>query len=595
MTKSLLALAVVCCSLIGCVYQNDDDVWFESLEPPDGSDAGISIGNLTEPIGLYQQTDFQFSLQPPGREYYNVVVTMDSKTVLSVTRDRPSVFFTLDPADYGDGIKTLSIRVMYPTNSPSLAGRLGAEVIVYTRNFEVLIDKTPPDLVPAPEVYIEDGRSMIRWEPPAKYNFTELVIHRTYESPGPGQSQILKVADLKSTVYHDASYVGGKVRYKVALNSPFFQSVSEETEFEAIPIKATVDSLADPFPKIAWTKPILYNNNLVVNVKLDFGTYTHPITEAGDQEIPVTLGNSRAARVEVFPVNDQFRYTYGITKHVYKGIKIPPFNSMAYHAGSDKYIFLDDDSLKLTDAETFQLEKATLASGRLLVTPDGQDLYLLTGSQISRIDPLTLVPITSFDILDIPGTPSGIYRVGDLTDDHLLVCQFNNYDIGVLDLDNQIILWSDNDETIPLLSSKGDYMCYKGSLYKRNGQDWNITLGSLSDLGPELNIAFRQDSRNQMFVQTYTELYTYDLDEISQSGIFSPETTRQLSAVGQRILYQSPDEILILNDQQPTMAVSVYNANTFDLIARDLGSDPELNSKLYYNGHFFHVNGYYQP
>jgi len=52
----------------GCVYQTGDEIYFDSITPPDGSDAFIDLGTTDQPIVLKRPTTFQFGETPGERK-----------------------------------------------------------------------------------------------------------------------------------------------------------------------------------------------------------------------------------------------------------------------------------------------------------------------------------------------------------------------------------------------------------------------------------------------------------------------------------------------------------------------------------------------
>ena len=165
--------------MLSCIYKNDE-IFVHPVNPPSATNSSINLNNVIEPIIINQPTQFSFTVSPAGKEFYEAIVKVDGSSVAQLSSSTGIFGFTINPEIVGDGTKKLQINVEYLSLSPSLAGQLGQETITFSNEWSITIDTTPPSPNPAPQVYIDNGKSMISWTSPDKFTFTELIIYRRY-------------------------------------------------------------------------------------------------------------------------------------------------------------------------------------------------------------------------------------------------------------------------------------------------------------------------------------------------------------------------------------------------------------------------------
>lgn len=587
----------VICALIvfsGCVYQTEDEIYFDSIAPPDGSDAFIDLGTTDQPIVLKQPTTFQFRVNPRGKKAYQVKVAIDFYPVYSETLTQESFTFSVDPADFQEGTRTMSIVVTYLTGSSSLAGQLDAETLTFQQDFTVVIEKIPA--APKPQVYIEDGRSMISWDPPANDNFSNLVIRRRYFGNENSSAVIrdLTVPDKHAVVFHDADYRGGDVSYSIILIDGDLRSESEPTFFHIDPLKVKVDSLASPYPVMSWEQSPLYNNDIEITI---VGQPSHPIDQPGELEFPMTFGTTKKITMAIVPIAGPPGDGYTIVKQVAMGVSIPEFTSVHYYPADNSYVFLDHNTLRKVNADTWEELATASASGNLLVSEDHLSSYYLTSAlQIVKFDPVSLSTISSFNLGDVSGMPAnlGLLGRGRVTNDNLLACRLDGGEV-VIDLAAHSILWSATSRNMPELTPDGNLLFHQGTLYSRTDGGWNTVAGSLNSWTSDWPVVFRQNDENQMFMKTALEIMVFNLDA-ANGGALTPERIESISSLGKQIIYQSESNTIRINRSvDGAEALYIYDANTFEVVRTSPGTSSSLSATVFVNGHLFHKSGFYLP
>lgn len=595
MLRTSCRTAVICALIIfsGCVYQTEDEIYFDPIAPPDGSDAFIDLGSTDQPIVLKRPTTFQFRVNPRGKKAYQVKVAIDFYPVFSETLTQNAFTFSVDPAGFQEGTRTMSVLVTYLTGSSSLAGQLDAETLTFQQDFIVVIEKIPA--APKPQVYIEDGRSMISWNPPANDNYSNLTIRRVYyRNNNPFRVKDITASDKHALVFHDADYRGGDVSYSIILTDDDLRSESEATFFYSEPLRVEVDSLASPYPLMRWDRSPLYNNGIMITIQ---GQPSQPIDQPGELEIPMTFGMSKTIRMNIVPIAGPPEDGYTIVKQVAMGVSIPEFTSVHYYPSDNSYVFLDHNTLRKVNADTWEESATAPASGNLLVSEDHLSSYYLTSSlQIVKFDPVSLSSTESFNLGDIPGMPvnPSLLGYGRLTNDNLLACRLVGGEV-VLNLVARSIVWSATSGNMPELTPDGNLLFHQGTLYSRTDGSWNTKAGSLNSWTSDWPVVFRQNDQNQMFMKTALEIMVFDLDA-ADGGALTPERIESISSLGKQIIYQSESNTIRINRfVDGVEALYIYDANTFEVARTSPGTSSSLPATVFVNGHLFHNSGLYLP
>jgi hypothetical protein len=164
--STLLLYLAVAFFLVSCTYENKD-IYVSPVKPPDLLDAAISLDNLNAST-IFKPVAVHFKVEPSGKKQYAAVIKIDDQILYNLSSTTGDFYFTIDPAKIGNGEKLLRISVAYPSLSPSLAGQLGAEIVNVVSDYKFNVDIIPPARIAAPIVYLEDGKSMLKWNKPTK-------------------------------------------------------------------------------------------------------------------------------------------------------------------------------------------------------------------------------------------------------------------------------------------------------------------------------------------------------------------------------------------------------------------------------------------
>jgi hypothetical protein len=428
---------------------------------------------------------------------------------------------------------------------------------------------------------------------PTKTNFSELVLLRMYYKDNVQiHRDSIKISDFNTTIFHDASYVGGPVRYRVDLKGYKFYIQGEETSFDVTPLRVKLDSISTP-PRIYWNKSSLYNND----IRIIAFNQSFPVNQPGTVDTYARIGQPDYTTVLVAANNPPPSQVFSafqleIRKEIYVGIKIPAFSEAAYVASLHAYFLVSQNLLYKIDDQTYQVSGVLnfSTSKRFVVSRNGTYAYLYSGSELQRVDLNSMSITDQINISDI----TQVYYQGvsspTVSDDNMLSYSMDAFKQYVIDLTNKTIVWSKdarwyNSATI---SPDGQYLYWNQTVYKKNGGNWDTAIGTIT-LPPDylVNAAFRSDTKNQLIVSTTAS--GIDLYDVASTSISGPT---RVSTNSFSFRYDTSTETIMY-----TTYINGYlgdgvvvNANT-NAEVRTLSAIYNPQSMVYLNGHFFHTTG----
>ncbi len=599
--KNILYILFLAALLGSCVYE-DNDTYINPIKPPDLSGASINLNEVNGSIEIHKPTMFSFTVNPSGKGEYHAVILVGAYSQELYPSSTGLFYFSVDPALVGEGTKRLQIQVAYPSRSPSLAGQLGAEIVTLGQEWNLIVNTTAPAQSAAPLVYLEDGKSMLQWNSPTSDTFLEMIILRRYlnEAGNPIHTDSIKVQDRNATIFHDASYVGGKVSYRIDFKGYKYYVQGVETLFSVNPLSFSLDSLAAA-PVVSWKKSPLYNND----ISIVFGN-TYPISAEGNRtlyqldfafqtsETLLLVANNPPAS------NTHSPYRKEIYVPLYHGVKIDQFYSIVYLPSEDVYLATGDNQvLRKIDASTLQtVASLDLPTGGLLISsPNGKYFCLRTENNLYEVKPTGPMSVEKIDIQSLTGNQNNVISgTPSLSDNNTLAFCVNYWTSPkefVFDLNSSEVLWTKSYTTFPILSAAGDYMYASNKIYKKEGTGWTELDGLLpeSEYTPKA-MFYDNGSENRLYFAGYP-LKVYEVE-----GMSDPD--------GNRI----PSQSLTYNgawiDHHSDTFCGVDNLNSYVGTAyiHDLLDESKLlrtqtvrepEKMVYLNGHFFHRNGFYLP
>jgi hypothetical protein len=580
-----LAILVLCNC---CIYENDE-TYFNNIQPPDGSDASITLESLNGSV-LYKPVMVHLIVMPSGKQYYEAVVNVDGVNIYSSTSTSGEFWFRLDPANFQSGERKLRVNVIYPTLSRSLAGQLGAEIMTLNMEYAFTVDIIAPARIAAPVVSIEDGKSMLRWQKPEKFNFSELILLRSYYENGVYVAKdSIKITDFNTTVYHDASYVGGEVRYRVDMKGYNFYIQGEETSFNVKPISLRVDSLSTPV-MIRWQRLPLYNNNILIN-------NVHPPNEANGIPVHARFGQPGSATVTIRPVSPPQpgwpTYQREIRKDVFVGIKTNPFYMIEYVPSKNAYFLINNGTVYRLHAGTYEITGSLAIPGNqfsgLCFSHNGEHAYVYQYDKLYRLNLDGMYISETINLTAITGVPNqGFEYKPTVSDDNVVAFALYAMPKHVVDLNSKTVVWTKTGYGSPVISPDGQYLYWLGTIYKKQNGNWDNTYGTLAiGLGSINTPLFRQDTQHQVIIDKGASdgIFIYDLNTLQLVSKLSLIYTFRYDRHTQS--FMTVPSYGYLGD------IFVYDDSNTE--KRKLEGVFEPEKVFYVNGHYFHTSGSILP
>jgi hypothetical protein len=524
-TLLFLALLVV---VAACVYDPKGE-YLDPIEPPDGSGTAINLSLTMDPIVLSTTTAFTFNIMPSGKANYAVHVTYDDIPVLNENRPNNVVTFSLTPQGHPANGK-LVISVAFLSESKSIAGQLGSEVEVISNTWDVIVDTVPPEPIEAPTITIEDGKSIIRWTPPSKFNIKEMILIRINNLD---HLDTLRIPDIHSTEFHDAFYLGGDVKYRIDMKSGTYVT-GKTSSFTCLPFNPVLD------PKtgiISWEKPLLYGNNLTLRVNDNLVTWNQP----GAFDPHVLFGQTMGVAFTLLPaivLPDNHLDAYNISIIASRGLKLPfESQSIRYHAAANAYFMTTNTEVVKIDPVTFKevgrLYVAVRFEG-LSLSHNGTYAYLSDINNIYRFDPVSFQITETIPLKSLLGSPFDmtVYWPPAISDNNVMVVVSDNGE-NAIDMNTRTLLWRKTGQPhdIPVISPDGNFILEAATVYKRNGNSWDL-YGTLTGSEPiyYARTFITENGNNLMLTtgDTTTPLYFFDLNAApSATGEMQPTNLLQ--------------------------------------------------------------------
>lgn len=475
--KKFLWLNSICLLIwTSCTYSPDKE-FFVNLPGPVTDN--ITLNAPADTIYLFQKSFFFYPLRAPGKEVYSSKVYVGDKLITSYS-SLENIAFELDPLNFSSGVHPLSIEVTLSGGTGSLADKLGSEVVVLQKHFFVKVDIGAPSKMAAPEITIEDGRLMVRWNPSDKKNFLGYKLLKSYRS----RDNIIKTDTIfsggpESSYFHDELYTGGSVKYRVDIQGYMFYVEGQEKTFDLDPINLKVSLESDKTVKISWSDFKLYNNKLVFRLeKTTYENYSRPYPQSfnpiqtlgiqKDGEIELgfegKFGNPEIYKFIISPdvENSYYLHNYAEEHKVGIGTKIHSFIDIAFCQEAEKMFLVHDlkqegKVIRLvrynlnTLAPIDSLDVAVNAFDKLLVSDNGQHIYITdkvgTDIQLLHFNAADLSLLETISVTGLVGELNEYGGVSSISNNNLLAIRQNYSQNLVVDMTLKSISWQNEPVT----------------------------------------------------------------------------------------------------------------------------------------------------
>ncbi len=158
MNWKILSLALL---VIACEH-TPKGKYYVDLNRETFGNININLLNQPDTILLFQETNFSYNINlQEGQTIRNMEITVDGEVISSTNLAYNT--FRLIPTDYETGSHVLKAEVTTTTGTGSLSDVAGAESLLYTREWIIIVDNTPPEGLIITSIAEFDGKLKIDW------------------------------------------------------------------------------------------------------------------------------------------------------------------------------------------------------------------------------------------------------------------------------------------------------------------------------------------------------------------------------------------------------------------------------------------------
>jgi hypothetical protein len=487
----ILSLALL---IIACEH-SPKGKYYVDLNRETFGNINIDLLNQSDTILLFQETNFNYNINlQEGQIIRDMEITIDGKVISNTNLAYNT--FRLIPTDYETGLHVMKAEITTTTGTGSLSDVAGAESLLYTREWIIVIDNTPATGLIITNIAEFNGRLRIDWTKNNSLNFRHYIVYRILINPfthDVNETGLALISDADSNWYVDDSYIGGQVTY-------YIQNV--EVNYS---IQGVLRTYEDSYPqflsaqktdvdkvKFTWNKTRFPGNlgkyEIAVRDKLNETFTTLFSTDnADDTSYTATIGFGDSTDIWLNTVPEKVEYWYSGTipdrMAVFAGERIPMHMSRLVHSNDPDIIYLVDySSISRYNLKTGETEQSVETGindyerRNTFLSTNGKYLVSISGNVAHLLDPVNLSTVRSINLSQFFDN-SNYLRTIDVTNNGWLsvIREVWPYTAGLVDLENNDTLFTIKGHNYITMkpSPDGKYMIVtddgKSALYNYNG------------------------------------------------------------------------------------------------------------------------------
>jgi hypothetical protein len=519
----LIALAISACEF------EPESEYFVDLSTETFENISVELSNTNDTVIVLTPTDFSFkTLFNEGQKVYDIKVYLGNRVILNNNDARE---FKINPIHWETGTYPLIIEITTSTGTNSLADVAGAEALIYTVEWTIIIDNSFPESLEISNISATEGSLKIEWERSDVYNIKSYQVFRNRYLPEEDRYKndlLTTINNADRTYYFDNSYAGGEVSY-------YINNISVRDEIQEGP-ESTFEA---PFPQInhfindgsdsvifKWNKCLFANNFTKYEILMRKGTQPHflssivydNIDDTSDYKI-LDFGSQVELKLKTF-TNDSYTEFISDTTIIYAGEKMPKFlylihpNNpdfayLIYHNTITRYSTTENKVIASIETPFSNDYENGIKNTR--ISTNGQYLVQVEGTKIILYDPISLVVNKTIDVdYILSDSESNLKSISNngLISFELITRFYGNKGV-VFNIENEepIII---EDQISHELSPSGKYYITKDSrldyynFYELNNKTPN-KLGTVDKGG----LIFDERNEEQFYIRDYNSIKTY--------------------------------------------------------------------------------------
>jgi hypothetical protein len=207
-------------------------------------------------LHISRWTSFFYNISTGNLQLYRVVRKINGGTV--GVDEGPIGEFIIDPSLMRTGFHTFSLEAYAQTGTGSLADKVGAEQVVFSRSWVFEVDNSPPHKINLLTIAPHEGQLKIEWEPYTRINFQNYTVIKT----GVFRTESFRLWGQNEASFIDREFIGGSATYTVFVTTIRGEESphSWQTFTDDIPRIQSVELLPDNKVKVSWNKCNYYRN-----------------------------------------------------------------------------------------------------------------------------------------------------------------------------------------------------------------------------------------------------------------------------------------------------------------------------------------------
>lgn len=400
---SVIALVVSCCTFI------PEEEYYKEVIQPDLTATTVSFFSMPDTAELRGYIDM-FITSANQQEVVSHKVALNE--IILSQQDGPPYRFMFDSRKYADGMYDLTLTLIKRVTSESLASKVGKEFteVVLTKKiviYNAAIEK------PQITTTIENGVLIARWQHYPGRGFKQ------YRIRGSTIDDHIIITDRMQETMELPNFAGGAGYFSVQVEA-FDEWVESRMQFD-YPLDVTIQRTPvgihytwgeSPFASHTKTEIIVHDGPTSSTVQIEAGekSYEYPITWTFPHHLSTSINavSEVGARSQIGYERFSTQLYLGRFSNVVtvsKGSADSLYN-MAHGANvSGSYV----NYVTIYNSKRDKTEKSI--SGMIGVSPNGLNIFEFQNPNLIKIDPYSLLPISSFDIGSMVGTFNSVVSV----------------------------------------------------------------------------------------------------------------------------------------------------------------------------------------
>lgn len=588
-------------SVTGCTYDFSEDYYKEiALKDPNIS---IFLTGFTNGEERSSSKVVKYAFSGVGNGEFEMIVSVDEKEIHWSQERTGEFYLAIDELE--DGQHKLRIEFGFPSNSGSLASKLGGEYYTGTAEYSFAVDRTLAGSFGIKSVNLVEGSIYIKLNPVTDDNFEEayLLIHN--EDGYVVEERLISQQDLTDLEIHDNKTLLYNPGYAIVVRNPFAENTSEMVRLSTPKMEFTTEVLGYKKFKLSYTAHPLYAN--VDKIGFDYsynysGGKFYTLDLRGGETI-VDMGYSFG---EKFRVNFMIFRGEAIIGHIFEDLQIGKslpvsfFEEIIYVPSIDKYFILDVNFsnelvIHQLNGSTFAVEKskslvpfmskADLNS--VEIDPATNSLIINMNQKALLFNPVAFSIASTYKATDFNSQKpyADVYYRGNYV---ILENSWAAGEVSIYEKATGILKFNVEKTTKFFSAVDAGFFYVNGGLYELQAGNF-VFVKRLQDSennvdAPALEFMTFDKKSNTAVFGWYRHTYYLDLARNTQKYLWEPDDVYDVK--------YSDDGRPLINSYHFSAGTKshLYDASTNEIRSVDTYGRQTFR---YFNGHIFSPNGFY--